>query len=281
MTIEDYDAANVQAGLKIKQCCLAHVHMTFSLLDKCEPPAAVSEHENGSSPFVFLCDHAGRRIPARLNDLNVARIDLKRHIAWDIGIEGVGRALSSRINACLIMQPYSRLVIDCNRTPGSDTSILPMSDGTDIPGNQNLSAKDVAVRVREIFNPYHRKISRNLDERRDAGRPTIIVSLHSFTPVFAGIPRPWHAGVLYNRNPDLSLAMLKLLEAEGNLFVGNNEPYSVSDETDYSIPVHGEQRGLSHLTIEIRQDLLADNAGQIAWAELLARLLPQAAAKVS
>ena len=137
------------------------------------------------------------------------------------------------------------------------------------------------MRVREIFDPYHRKISRYLDEQCDAGRPTIIVSLHSFTPVYAGIPRPWQAAVLYNRHPDLSLAMLKLLEAEGNLFVGNNEPYSVSDETDYSIPVHGEQRGLSHLTIEIRQDLLADNAGQIKWAQLLARLLPQAVAKVS
>jgi len=255
--------------------------MTFSLLDKCEPPAVVSERESGVSPFLFLCDHAGRRIPARLNDLNVPQEDLKKHIAWDIGIEGVGRALSSHFDACLIMQPYSRLVIDCNRWPGSETSILPMSEGTNIPGNQKLSAGDTAARVREIFDPYHRKISRHLDERRDAGRATIIVSLHSFTPIYAGTPRPWHASVLYNRNPDLSLTMFRLLEQEGDLVVGNNEPYSVTDETDYSIPVHGEQRGLSHLTLEIRQDLLHDKAGQIAWAERLARMLPQAIEKAS
>jgi predicted N-formylglutamate amidohydrolase len=159
--------------------------------------------------------------------------DLKRHIAWDIGIEGVGRALSSYFDACLIMQPYSRLVIDCNRRPGSETSILAVSDGTKIPGNQKLSAEDAAVRVREIFDPYHRKISSHLAGRRNAGRPTILISLHSFTPVYADIPRPWHAGVLYNRNPDLSLAMFKLLDAEGDIVVGNNEPYSVTDETDY------------------------------------------------
>ena len=104
--------------------------MTLSLLDKCEPPAVVSQRESGVSPFVFLCDHSGRRIPARLNDLNMSQDDLKRHIAWDIGIEGVGRALSSYFDACLIMQPYSRLVIDCNRRPGSETSILAVSDGT-------------------------------------------------------------------------------------------------------------------------------------------------------
>ena len=253
--------------------------MTLSLLDKCEPPAVVSQRESGLSPFVFLCDHSGRRIPARLNDLNMSQDDLKRHIAWDIGIEGVGRALSSYFDACLIMQPYSRLVIDCNRRPGSETSILAVSDGTKIPGNQKLSAEDAAVRVREIFDPYHRKISSHLDGRRNAGRPTILISLHSFTPVYADIPRPWHAGVLYNRNPDLSLAMFKLLDAEGDIVVGNNEPYSVTDETDYSIPVHGEQRGLPHLTLEIRQDLLDNKAGQTAWAARLARLLPLALEK--
>jgi predicted N-formylglutamate amidohydrolase len=250
--------------------------MTHSLLYPWEPSAVVCERESGFSPFVFLCDHSGRRIPARLNGLDMSPDDLERHIAWDIGIEGVGRGLSSHFDACLIMQPYSRLVIDCNRRPGSETSILAVSDGTKIPGNEHLSADDIAMRVREIFNPYHRKISSHLDGRRDAGRPTILVSLHSFTPVYADIPRPWHAGVLYNRNPDLSLAMFKLLDAERDIVVGNNEPYSVTDETDHSIPVHGEQRSLPHLTLEIRQDLIADKAGQTAWATRLARLLPQA-----
>jgi predicted N-formylglutamate amidohydrolase len=250
--------------------------MTFSLLDKREPAAVVCERESGVSPFVFLCDHAGRRIPARLNNLNLSQDDLKRHIAWDIGIEGVGRALSVFFDASLIMQPYSRLVIDCNRWPGSETSIVSVSEDTIIPGNQKLSSEDAVTRVREIFDPYHRRISGHLDERRAADQPTIIVSLHSFTPIYAGVARPWHASVLYNRKPNLSLAMLKLLQAEGDLIVGNNEPYSVTDETDYSIPVHGELRGIPHLTLEIRQDLIFEKAGQLAWAKRLARLLPQA-----
>ena len=253
--------------------------MAHSLIDKREPPGVVSERESGVSPFVFLCDHSGRRIPKRLNNLNMSQDDLKRHIAWDIGIEGVGRGLCSHFDGCLIMQPYSRLVIDCNRRPGSESSILAVSDGTKIPGNQQLSDEDVAMRVREIFDPYHQKISSLLNGRRDAGRPTILVSLHSFTPVYCDIPRPWHAGVLYNRSPGLSLAMFELLVAEGDILVGNNEPYSVTDETDYSIPVHGEQRGLPHLTLEIRQDLLDHKAGQAAWAARLARLLPQAVKK--
>ena len=253
--------------------------MTHSLLYPWEPSAVVCERESGVSPLVFLCDHSGRRIPARLTNLGVSQEDLKRHIAWDIGIEDVGRELSSHFDACLIMQPYSRLVIDCNRRPGSETSILAESDGTTIPGNQQPSADDIAMRVREVFDPYHRKISSQLDGRLDAGRHTVLVSLHSFTPVYADIPRPWHAGVLYNRNPGLSLAMFKLLDAEGDIVVGNNEPYNVTDETDYSIPVHGEQRGLLHLTLEIRQDLIANKVGQTAWAARLARLLPQAVKK--
>jgi len=124
--------------------------MTHSLLYPWEPSAVVCERESGVSPFVFLCDHSGRRIPARLNGLDMSPDDLERHIAWDIGIEGVGRGLSSHFDACLIMQPYSRLVIDCNRRPGSDTSILAESDGTKIPRNQRLSAEDVALRVREF-----------------------------------------------------------------------------------------------------------------------------------
>ena len=243
-----------------------------------DEPSAVAEYNTaGASPFLLVCDHAGRRIPRRLRDLGLNEADLARHIAWDIGIAGVARALADGLDAHLIMQIYSRLVIDCNRPPGSPTSIVRLSEGTLIPGNENVSAEEVALRRREIFEPYHQAIERVLEARAQALRPTLLISLHSFTPVYAGIPRPWRAGVLYNRSSGLAHALRDLLRAPGDIVVGDNEPYSVNDDTDYTIPVHGEKRGLAHVAIEIRQDLLGDDAGQEYWANRLAELLPKAA----
>jgi predicted N-formylglutamate amidohydrolase len=212
-----------------------------ALLAPDEPAAAIDYRATGASPFLLVCDHAGRRIPRSLHNLGLAPSDLARHIAWDISIAGVGRALADRLDACLIMQPYSRLVIDCNRPPGGATSIVPVSDGTPIAGNENLSGHDAALRLRDIFTPYHRTIADALDTRAKARRQTILISLHSFTPVFAGFARPWQAGVLYHRYGALAEALLALLHAPGDLVVGDNEPYDVTDDTDYTIPVHGEQ----------------------------------------
>jgi predicted N-formylglutamate amidohydrolase len=170
-------------------------------------------------------------------------------------------------------------VIDCNRPPGSPTSIAPLSEGTSIPGNENISAADAEQRRREIFAPYHAAIEKHLEARKN--RPTVLISLHSFTPVYAGIPRPWQAGVLYNRDSKLAHALRDLLHAPGDLIVGDNEPYSVTDDTDYTIPVHGEKRGLEHVAIEIRQDLIAHDDGQAYWAHRLAEALPKAIAPSS
>lgn len=247
------------------------------LLAPDEPSPVVELRSDGASPFFLVSDHAGKRIPRALHDLGLSEPDLSRHIAWDIGIAGVARRLAERLDAHLIMQIYSRLVIDCNRPPGSPTSMPHLSDGSAIPGNDNVSMDDAASRVREIFAPYHGAIEQALNKRQTAHTPTILVSLHSFTPVYAGIPRPWHAGVLYNRYSTLSLALRDLLVAPGDLIVGDNEPYSVTDDTDYTIPVHGERRGLAHVAIEIRQDLIAEETGQREWADRLAELLPKAA----
>lgn len=248
-----------------------------ALLAADEPAPVVELRSGGTSPFFLVCDHAGKRIPRALHDLGLREPDLSRHIAWDIGIEGVARTLADRLDAHLIMQIYSRLVIDCNRPPASPTSIPPLSDGSAIPGNANVSTEAAAAREREIFAPYHGAIEQALDKRQTAQTPTILVSLHSFTPVYAGMPRPWHAGVLYNRYSDMAHALRDLLAAPGDLVVGDNEPYSVDDETDYTIPVHGEKRGLVHVAIEIRQDLIAEETGQRQWADRLAELLPKAA----
>jgi predicted N-formylglutamate amidohydrolase len=248
-----------------------------ALLALGEPSPVVELCIEGASPLLLVCDHAGKRIPRALNDLGLRGHDLSRHIAWDIGIEGVARRLSERLNAHLIMQIYSRLVIDCNRPPGSPTSIAPVSDGTVIPGNENVSMDDAATRVREIFVPYHGTIECCLDARKKAGQPTILISLHSFTPVIGGFARPWQAGVLYNRDSKLAHALRDLLAAADDLIVGDNEPYNVTDDTDYTIPVHGERRGLVHVAIEIRQDLIGDEGGQEYWANRLAKILPKAA----
>ena len=227
----------------------------------------------GRSPFLFTCDHYGRLIPKVLGDLGLPESELERHIAWDIGIAGVAERLSNLLDGHLIAQRYSRLVIDCNRPPRVASSIPLLSEATTIPGNEGLSREDAETRRRAIFDPYHGRIDEVIDQRRHGKRPTILVSLHSFTPVYAGVRRPWHIGTLYHRDSILPPLLLKALRAEGDLVVGDNEPYAVGDETDYTIPVHGEARGLVNSGIEIRQDLIADENGQQQWAERLARIL--------
>lgn len=226
----------------------------------------------GRSPFLLTCDHYGRLIPRILGDLGLPERELVRHIAWDIGIAGVAEALSQHLDAHLIVQCYSRLVIDCNRPPHVAGSIPRISEATTIPGNEGISREAAEMRREQIFDPYHRRIDEIIDQRASAGLPTVLVSLHSFTPVYASIARPWHIGTLYHRDMHLPPLLLKLLRAEGDLVVGDNEPYAVSDETDYTIPVHGEARGLMNTGIEIRQDLISDPAGEKAWAERLARI---------
>ena len=243
------------------------------LLSAADPHPVRVLRPDGVPPFLLVCDHAGREVPLALGDLGVGRADWDRHIAWDIGVAGVGELLSETLGATCILQTYSRLVIDCNRVPGHPTSIPPVSDATAVPANVGLSAEAAAERAAAIFAPYQAAVGAAVNAR--AGGPLALVALHSFTPVFGGVARPWQAGVLYNRDPRLSHALARLLEAEGFL-VGYNEPYRLSDESDYTVPVHAERLGLAYVELEIRQDLIADAQGQAAWAGRLARLLPLA-----
>lgn len=248
------------------------------LLAPDEPAPVTVLRPQGTSPFLLTADHAGRLIPQRLGTLGLPEAERQRHIAWDIGIAGTTRLLADQLDAVAILQTYSRLVIDCNRAPHVASAIPVVSELTEIPGNRDLSAAEIAARQAEIFEPYHRRIAAILDDRAGEGRPTILIAMHSFTPVFKGVARAVEIGLLYNRDPRLARALMDLLRAEGDLVVGDNQPYHVSDETDYGIPVHGERRGLPHVEIEIRQDLIAEEAGQRAWADRLTRLLPLAAA---
>jgi predicted N-formylglutamate amidohydrolase len=246
-----------------------------NLLGSHEVPPVHEFNRDGRSPFLLTCDHYGRLIPRALGDLGVPESELERHIAWDIGIAGVAEALSNHLGAHLVAQRYSRLVIDCNRPPGAASSIPRISEATAIPGNEGLSHEAAELRRKIIFDPYHHRINEAIDTRLHAGLPTVLVSIHSFTPVYAGVARPWHIAALYQRDTVLPPLLLKHLRAESDLVVGDNEPYAVDDATDYTIPVHAEMRGLVSTGIEIRQDLIGDQSGQHQWAERLARILTE------
>jgi predicted N-formylglutamate amidohydrolase len=245
-----------------------------ALLGEDDPPVFVIERAEGSSAFLLTCDHAGREIPRRLARLRLSEHDLSTHVASDLGVAELGRRLSARLDAFLIMHNYSRLVIDANRPPGAPDSIPTLSERTRIAANEGLSSIEARERLEEIFRPYHRRIGDELDAR--SARPTVLVTVHSFTPVYMDERRRWHVGVLYGRDPRLGRLVLERLRSDGALVVGDNEPYSVSDASDYTIIVHGERRGIPHVELEIRQDLLASELGVESWAERLATILEDA-----
>jgi predicted N-formylglutamate amidohydrolase len=247
-----------------------------ALLEPDDPAPVEVLRPAGQSDFVLTADHAGRAIPRRLGTLGLPESELARHIAWDIGIAGVTARLAETLDATAVLQTYSRLVIDCNRGHGVDSSIPTISEHTEITGNRDLPSAERTARQREIFAPYHGRIRAVLDARERALRRTVLIAMHSFTPVFKGEARKMQVGILYNRDPRLGHILLDLLRAEGDLVVGDNTPYAVSDATDYTVPMHGERRGIPHVELEIRQDLIADEVGQAAWAARLARLLPAA-----
>jgi predicted N-formylglutamate amidohydrolase len=246
---------------------------TSLLLDREDVAPVLENNIAGRSPFLFCCDHYGRAIPRRLGDLGLPVGELDRHIAWDIGIAGVTERLAEALDATAVLQTYSRLVIDCNRNPTWPTAMPETSEHTTIPGNVGLTQTAREARIAAVFTPYHARITGLLDARAAAGRRTVFVAMHSFTPSFKGESRAMHVGVLYNRDATFADALLRLLCAEPELVVGDNAPYAVTSDSDYGVPVYGEQRGLRHVEIEIRQDLIAEPKGQEAWAALFARLL--------
>ncbi len=235
--------------------------------------------ETASSDIFLTADHAGRVIPAKLQDLGVSEVERQRHIAWDIGIAGVTERLSELLDATAVLQTYSRLVIDCNRDPSWPSAMPEISEHTPIPGNVNLSADAKAERVAAIFTPYHDRIRTLLDAR--AQRRTIVVAMHSFTPSFKGESRAMQVGVLHDKDKHLANILLDLLRQEPGVVLGDNEPYALADDSDYSLPAHGSKRGLHHVEIEIRQDLITTAEGQHLWADRFARLLTAANAALT
>ena len=240
-----------------------------------DPPAVEIVNAGGASPFVLLCEHASNHIPGGYGDLGLAAADRTRHIAWDLGAADVARRLSALVDAPLLMTGYSRLLIDCNRPIHAPPSIPEISETTTIPGNAALSAAERDRRAELYFHPFQNAVDGHLDHRRRLGRKTVVIGIHSFTPVFKGYRRPWHAGILFRHSDVLGHGLVDSVRrgmADGHV-VEANQPYQIGDETDYTVPVHGERRGLDAVLIEIRQDLIADLPGAERWAGVLADAL--------
>lgn len=246
-----------------------------------DEPAAVEVIEGDeTSPYFLTCDHAGRRIPRALGDLGLSPADLQRHIAWDIGAAGLARRMAAELNAFLALQTYSRLVIDCNRPLDAPDSVAAESERIPVPGNQNLTNEQIEQRVRAVYRPYHDRIREEIARRRDAGRETILVTVHSFTPIYLGVARAWQMGVLYHRDARLAHALLEVLRERTNYVVGDNQPYRVTDHSDVGVLEYGEKPGNLHVELEVRQDLIAEDAGQREWATCLAASLKEACGRI-
>ena len=251
-----------------------------ALLGADDPSPIAVINPTGASSFLLIGDHAGNRVPAMLGDLGLAPAERVRHIAWDIGIARLGELLSAALDAVFVRQVYSRLVIDCNRHPDAIDAMPAVSDGTPVPANADLDDAQRAARVDAIHMPYQAAIETEITRRRSAGQPTILIALHSFTPVMRGVARPWHIGILHDGgNTDFAVALLAALDRETDLTVGDNEPYRM-DQIDYTIPRHAYGDRLSYAEIEVRQDLIGDEAGCRAWCDRLARLFATASGSV-
>lgn len=249
-----------------------------ALFARDEPAPVKIINAEGASDFVVVCEHAGRLIPHALGTLGVDAIDRGRHIAWDVGARALAEALAERLQAILFVQRYSRLVCDCNRNPDALDYMPVISETTQIPGNRDLTTAQRKARTAAIFDPFHNAIAAELDRRARDRRKTILVTVHSFTPVYKGQARPWQIGVLFNRDRHLSPAIAEILQRDRALCVGVNQPYAVSDATDYTVPVHGERRGLPCVEFEIRNDLLATAEAAAQWADRLSEVLKTARA---
>jgi len=227
----------------------------------------------GRGRIVIACDHASNFIPPEFDRLGLPPEELERHIAWDPGARPVALAMAELLDAPLICSRVSRLVIDCNRPLGVPDLVPQVSEATEVPGNRDLSADDIARRVALSHAPFHAAIDRVLTARERAGMETWLVSVHSYTPVYKGTARPWHVGILHDSDERISRPLLAGLATEADIVVGDNEPYSPADRVYYTLERHARTRGWPCAMIEIRNDEIADEDGQRSWAERLARLL--------
>ena len=246
----------------------------FKLLNNDDVTAAVTvENLTGCAPVLVTCDHASNLIPSQLGSLSLDANQLERHIAYDIGALNLSKLIADKLNAPLIYSGYSRLVVDLNRHL-SDPSCIPIvSEGTEIPGNHPLSEQHRQARIDELFWPYHNKFAEVLNGFQSKGIHPVILAIHTFSPVYHGVERPWHTGVMWDTDDRMALPFMENLKNRGDLIVGDNQPYTAIDPLGYAFDVHARGRGLPHLFIEVRQDLVTDEVGVMRWATIIHQAL--------
>jgi predicted N-formylglutamate amidohydrolase len=245
----------------------------YPLIGRDDPAPFVILHEHGTAPALVICDHASRAFPKAMSRLGLPELAGWQHIAWDIGAGELARGLSHALDAPAVLTGYSRLIVDCNRHPDDPEAFRRVSDGWEIPGNAALTELDRRMRLGCFFDPYHEAVAAMLADFRRRAVVPMVVSVHTFTPQMAGQARPWHVGVLWDKDAASARRLMAGLRAVDGLVVGDNEPYSGKHPSDYTIDHHAEQAGLPHVCIEVRQDTLESPAGVERWVRLLARLL--------
>jgi predicted N-formylglutamate amidohydrolase len=251
----------------------ANNQASYPLIGPGDPPPYTLLNQQGRAPLLLVCDHASREFPAAMRRLGLSEAASRRHIAWDIGAGELTRALSKAFDAPAILAGYSRLLIDCNRALTDASSIIAASDGAPVPGNRRLTPIERELRKRSFFDPYHEAIARRLDEARRRRFIPVFVSVHSFTPRLGNDRRPWHVGVLWDRDARIAVPLLERLRAVKGLVVGNNLPYSGRHPSDYTVARHAESAGLPHVCLEVRQDQLRTDAGVQRWASIIHQTL--------
>ena len=225
------------------------------------------------SGLILVCDHASNALPAEYGTLGLSADQLERHIAYDIGVEAVTRRIAEALGVPAVLSKFSRLLIDPNRGTTDPTMVMRISDGAVVPGNARIDETEIERRLERYYRPYDSAVGNIIARSMDLGVVPALLSIHSFTPVWRGTARKWHAGVLWDQDPRFSVPMLKALARERELIIGDNEPYSGELEGD-TMNRHGTGRGLAHALLEIRQDLIADDAGVAEWADRLCAILP-------
>lgn len=256
-------------------------HVTGSKASaKMTPSVAEVENARGSFPVLLVCEHASNRLPARYGTLGLSPSELESHVAWDPGALGVAREMARLLGAPLVFATVSRLVIDLNRDPSAPDSITSLSERTAIPGNRDLDPAERMRRIDEVYHPFHDTVEALIDERLAARAIRAVVSVHSFTPVYRGVERPWHVGLIHARDDRMARHVEAGLRHDPALVVGMNEPYSPDDRVFHTLERHAERRGLAPLMIEIRNDLIREPDQQVSWSARLAPLVREAAERI-
>jgi predicted N-formylglutamate amidohydrolase len=242
----------------------------YPLIGPGDSPPFFEYNSKGSSPALLVADHASPYFPAAMNQLGLADWVLERHVAWDIGSDKLARYLADELDAPLVLAGFSRLIVDPNRNTEDSSAFPEISDGIAIPGNLDLTKEQKSLRVDSFFNPYHGRITQRLEGFAKESIVPAMIAIHTCSPVYDRVVRPWHIGIMWDKDPRIAVPLIRHFEDTDGICVGDNEPYSGQHPHDFTIDFHAEPAGLPHIGIEVRQDLVSSETGAREWAGILA-----------